>query len=1446
MNEEQIKFHEELSNVYKANQKDVTALSHGLHDLGKSYKGNDPIIKDYIKNIDVSANGTKDFSNAVRKSSREMFKARAATIALNVGMSVLISFLASVAINAIQAHKKALEDVVDATTDFKNEISTLDDAFGTYEKLNNILQDETSTTEELNSAKEQLLELQKNLIDTYGHEADGLDLVNGRYEKQIKLLEEMRHKNAEQYIAENRHNLDTLTDEMGKDYDFALGQINVSGVSDRFSEAAKKIFDKNDSLTFQESGYGEQYGYFTSDVKNAREEMAQIYNDFSDLRDLATSEVEVSFIDNVLDSISKQMKQWDEKYAAQLEAYETYTSYAAYGTDNFTGSDGKIISPSRVYDEYANAITEYNEAVANGTQENIDQVESKLEEAKKAVDKVLREAPGKFTEDEVTALSDGYKLLGDTIDYATGRQRELKLAIEGVANSDPSTSNYITNGGEKILLTDVQLQNIKDMKLTMGEFDSYMHSDAGQRYFTVLDNLATHYGVSIDHVLTLLAQLGIFSDYESPISEEDIELFEEYGDVIEKVINGQTDYASLTDAEKAAIDRFNVSAEKRNLLTSDYLTLNKEAQSAAFSAALAASASANDKLAEATEEAVDAMEDMDTIVATVNKKMYLTDEQMSELVSRHSDLADSLEWTEKGWTLEADAMDLAKSASTSLQSAYIAAHQKMTEMCSTATANRLKMYGVELTSMKSLASAFSKMAGRRMDISLMQTEAGQKYYDYAKSQGYTPFTAGDTTDEEKQMTQFVINQFETLQFLEDAEKQMKNLTGAIGATSGGSSVEKYLADLDELYKTLEKQKRIEEDIADIQRDREGLEEDDYSGRIKNIYKEIDALESLNLVYQEQNKIREGEISKRVAELKKYGMTVTYNAEANELLVDNYENLNVVAYAYAKATKLGAEATNELVQRMETLVTESHELNDANRETLATWKDNIQAVKDYTEEIKNLKLEMVDDYLGKKNDYISHMTDFELWDTAEVSKQLESMLEDLDDFYAADLLSYEEYVERHNEITKQLYDSRKDSLEYIMDMVEDMIRQELDDQVEAYEDQKDALNDIIEAKKKIIELTKEENDYNKSLQDKVKEMAKLQERIAQLELDDSREAAAEKATLIDQLAELQSEVDSMQYDNSIDKQLEALDEMAENNEEAIDKEIEQIEELADNAEYIHDQTIKYIRDNWSSLLDDLIEFNNLHGDGIDENVTQNWENAYSALMEYKEAAWSVAKDMTIGQAVGNTLNPQLPDAGGSAQDVIDAATAAEVSNLVSQMKSNSLKWPTAGNNRGYLESENIRIAGDISKLLGEEITRGDDGVWYLPNGEKLYEKYHTGGTVGSKKKSEVFSLLEQGEDVLNKQQKFTAIPLLQAGIQALNLNENTAKILDALQKNARPNFGALNSNEPTMQFAPEINIEVNAGSDAKEIAAATKDAVWSAITDPFQKMGVSSKLRSIKI
>ena len=340
-----------------------------------------------------------------------------------------------------------------------------------------------------------------------------------------------------------------------------------------------------------------------------------------------------------------------------------------------------------------------------------------------------------------------------------------------------------------------------------------------------------------------------------------------------------------------------------------------------------------------------------------------------------------------------------------------------------------------------------------------------------------------------------------------------------------------------------------------------LDDTDYTGRIAYIEQEIQKTQEINDLLHQQNELRDRIINQNVAELRGKGFQVDYNDSINYLEIQNMEHLNELKGA-------NQQATNELVQETEDLISATIELNDANKDNSASWQDNASAIKGYTKEIGKLREEMFDSFLSKWDKFFSVHKDFNLFGPAEEIKRKKELLKEIVEWYEKGIISEEKYTEAYNDTAKDIYNIQLDSLEEILDMVEKMLRQESEDMVDALEGQKDRYRDIIDLKKQSLRLTDQELSYNREIDDKVREIAKLQARIDQLSLDDSREAGAERAALLDELAKLQAELAEFQNDHSLELQEDALDKEYDNFEQNIDKEIDAVEAGMNDAAGMH--------------------------------------------------------------------------------------------------------------------------------------------------------------------------------------------------------------------------------------------------------------------------------------
>lgn len=327
------------------------------------------------------------------------------------------------------------------------------------------------------------------------------------------------------------------------------------------------------------------------------------------------------------------------------------------------------------------------------------------------------------------------------------------------------------------------------------------------------------------------------------------------------------------------------------------------------------------------------------------------------------------------------------------------------------------------------------------------------------------------------------------------------------------------------------------------------------------------------------------------------------------------------------------------------------------------------------------------------------------------------------------------------------DDMKDGVDEIFDYVKEMIKDNIDRQVDALEELKDKYSEIIDKKKESLQLTKDEADYQDEVADKVKEMAKLQEKINALSLDDSRESIAKRKDLEEQLADLQKELASDQADHAYDKQTDNLDKMQESYEKEKDAEIKKLQESIQSAERLDAAARKYIKENWNNLYTTLETWNEEYGSHLTKELQTSWSKALDAAKQYGD--YLTALD-AIGSG-GTNANKT------GSSNVLGDSSKADISNedhikyIVDQMEKNSAAWFGASEaKQKELNEANLQLSNAL-RQYGEDPKRVN-GTWYASDGTLLYEKYHTGGVVGDAstlRQDEMMAILQKGEIVLDK-------------------------------------------------------------------------------------------------
>lgn len=232
-----------------------------------------------------------------------------------------------------------------------------------------------------------------------------------------------------------------------------------------------------------------------------------------------------------------------------------------------------------------------------------------------------------------------------------------------------------------------------------------------------------------------------------------------------------------------------------------------------------------------------------------------------------------------------------------------------------------------------------------------------------------------------------------------------------------------------------------------------------------------------------------------------------------------------------------------------------------------------SAEDATEKLEDLK-----DTLNDDRNAIEDLLDL----TMDMLKQqyqdeidaLEKVIEGIEDAHETE----QDRFDDRKEAAKDAYDLEIDRIDNLSDEWEDYY----DEQKEALEDELDSYQKKIDAELKLLQLKEEEYQYEKELEEKISDVADIQDQLAALEFDNSIEAQKKKLELAEELAEKQEDLDEFQHDHDVElsedalnneldrfedlqnKKLDALEKENEKKKEYYEEEKERLKDLYDNA------------------------------------------------------------------------------------------------------------------------------------------------------------------------------------------------------------------------------------------------------------------------------------------
>lgn len=444
---------------------------------------------------------------------------------------ILLTTVISGAVMAYQSYAQKIEEArqksVELTNSYKEQQSSLDSQIQKYKELKTTLDNGNISTDEARSIKEQLLEIQKSLIESYGNEASNIDLVNGKYKEQLGLLGELSKQKANEYVAENRDVFADAKKELERIRTFNIGAVTSWSSYAPETEDQKRLIEYlktySDLLDLTYTGAKNATTVSLSvkaDVKNADEVMHQLYQDLDQYG--KENNIDLS---GLLEGISEQIKKTQTDKLTEYKAiYEEFIKAEIVRNDT--------LRP--LYQESIKAVEDYNNALSSG--EGVEEAKANLDSVQQSVQNATGELEG--SQDVFNAIYEGIN-------------KDAEAAYNlGQAFENKNTQDYAD-----------QLRDISDIDLNSDNIKSF--ADAWSELKASTDDSTK----KLADNLTELAESGQLT-VEAFTKEDSTGYFENLGISAEKAVKEINDLVSASTQLNALSEQISkmsdMLADKKN------------------------------------------------------------------------------------------------------------------------------------------------------------------------------------------------------------------------------------------------------------------------------------------------------------------------------------------------------------------------------------------------------------------------------------------------------------------------------------------------------------------------------------------------------------------------------------------------------------------------------------------------------------------------------------------------------------------------------------------------------------------------------------------------------------------------------------------------------------------------------------------------------------------
>lgn len=414
---------------------------------------------------------------------------------------ILIAASVTAAVSAFSAYKRSIEEAVDKAQEagnaWEDNNTSLQSNIDKITELRTALDNGTLTEEEAYQAKSDLLEIQDSLTESYGNQAQGIDLVNGSLQTQINKLKELSTEESKRFLNENKKGVEEAEKQMEKERHAYLGQYsdNGSGESNAINQAITKLRKKYgaDVFKLQEGmeGTGNLEIQFTADASTAKDALNDFMNEIRSIQEqYGESDVLTSlsnYASGGLEEANDILTEYQDLYnqAKQAELFSDKQQYS-----------GK--TALEWLNKYEDAVNKYNDAISGGNADEIANAKQYYDDINKSVQVLMNTDASKY--------SSQFKEIGDQLNTAAIKANEFNQALSG--EGENGFQKHLQSVAEEIKKLNMDDADFKAAVAT-GDVDSINYLVQAAEQAGIITGTSAS---EIQPLITALGNLGYISN----------------------------------------------------------------------------------------------------------------------------------------------------------------------------------------------------------------------------------------------------------------------------------------------------------------------------------------------------------------------------------------------------------------------------------------------------------------------------------------------------------------------------------------------------------------------------------------------------------------------------------------------------------------------------------------------------------------------------------------------------------------------------------------------------------------------------------------------------------------------------------------------------------------------------------------------------------------------